>query len=80
LEDITVDKKQHIYEVCVIKRAYHYVYVKADNMDDAEEIVIDQLLDKPDDEVLEEYLDDSECEVVALDRIKKPSKAIKTIN
>ena len=75
----TPKEKQHIYEVCIIKREYHYVYIKAQSMDDAEEIMINQFLDDPAFD-LSDYSDADEFEVIALDRIKKPSKALKTIN
>ena len=75
-----MDKKQHIYEVCVEKREYHYMNVRANNREEAEEIVIELILDNPDETVLGQYLDDSECEVTVLDRVKTPSKAHKTIN
>lgn len=75
-----MDKKQHIYHVMVVKRDYHHIYVKAFNEDEAEEIVIEQILENPDDSVLDAYWDDSECEAIALERVKKPSKALKTIN
>lgn len=75
----TNKEKQHVYEVCIIKREYHYVYIKAQSMDDAEEIMINQFLDNPAFD-LSDYSDAEECEVIALDRIKRPSKALQTIN
>lgn len=74
-----MENKQHIYSVCIVKREYFYVNVKAYNADHAEEIVIDTLLDDPNVN-LDEYFDNDEHEVIALDRIKRPSKALKTIN
>lgn len=76
---MTVENKQHIYSVCIVKREYFYVNVKANSGDDAEDIVIETLLNDPNAN-LDEYFDADEHEVIALDRIKRPSKALKTIN
>lgn len=72
-------EKQHIYHVCILKREYHYVYIKARSMDEAEEIMINKFLDDPNFD-LSDYSDAEECEIVALDRVKRPSKALQTIN
>jgi len=74
-----VEKKQHVYWVCIVKREYFYMNVKASSGDEAEEIVIEQLLDDPNVN-LDEYFDADEHEVIALDRVKRPSKTLKTIN
>ena len=76
-EETTVDKKQHIYQILIVKRDYHYMYVKADSMAEAEGYVIDNKLD---DEILDFYLDDSECEVIGLKRLKTGLEDIKTVN
>jgi hypothetical protein len=78
--ELIVDKKQHIYDMMVVKREYYYMKVKAYSMDEAEETVIKLILDTPDESVLEEYWEDSECEVIGLGSVKKPSETIKTIN
>jgi hypothetical protein len=72
-----VAKKQHIYQILIVKRDYHYMYVKADSMDEAEDYVIENKLD---DEVLEEYWNDSECEVIGLERLKTHLEGVKTVN
>jgi tRNA A22 N-methylase len=80
LKEFIVDKKQHIYEMIVVKREYHYMKVKASSMDEAEELVIELILDNPDESVLEQYWDDSECEVMGLGVVRKPYEGIETIN
>jgi len=72
-----VSKKQQVYQVLVVKRDYHYMYVKASSMDEAEDYVIDNNLD---DDTLELYFDDSEYEVIGLDRLKTGLEDVKTVN
>jgi hypothetical protein len=78
--ELIVDKKQHIYDMIVVKREYHYMSVKASSMDEAKELVIELILDNPDESILEEYWDDSECEVMGIGRARKHSEAFKMIN
>ena len=68
-------KKQHIYEVRVTKTEYFYVNVKANSPDEAEDMVIELGLDD-----LQEWWDDEEWEVVALERTKTHIEDVKTIN
>lgn len=72
-----MDKKQHVYQILIVKRDYHYMYVKANSMDEAEDYVIEYQLD---DEILDFYLDDSECEVIGLERLKTGLEDVKTVN
>jgi hypothetical protein len=53
------------------------MYVKANSMDEAEDYVIEYQLD---DEILDFYLDDSECEVIGLERLKTGLEDVKTVN
>ena len=68
---------KHVYLVKVMKTDYYYVPVKADNADQAEDIVIDALDDVFD---LEDYYDDSGCEVVCQEGYKTALEGVKTIN
>ena len=72
-----MDKKQHIYRVLIVKRDYHYMNVKANSMDEAEDYVI---LNQLDDEILDFYCDDTEYEVIALEDVKTGLEAVKTVN
>jgi predicted alpha-1,6-mannanase (GH76 family) len=72
-----VEKKQQqqIFEVRVTKTDYFYLNVKANSADEAEDIVIDLGLTN-----LQDYWDDVEWEVVALERTKTHIEGVETIN
>lgn len=70
-----MDKKQQVYEVRVTKTEYFYLNVKANSGDEAEDIVLERGLTN-----IQDYWDDVEWEVVALERTKTHIEGLETIN